>query len=108
VLADCLDLPGSITDNLTVVYDPLTNAWVPAASKNNATTNEETWTLLPDQTVLTVDCFGYPQSEKYLIAADTWMSIGPTPSNLVKTNTNEIGPALLLPDGRVFAIGLRP
>jgi hypothetical protein len=105
VLPDGRVLIGSITDSRTAIYDPSTNSWQPSASKNNPTTNEETWTLLPDQTVLTADCFGSPQTEKYVIAADKWVLCGPTPSDLVKEDTHEIGPALLLPDGRTFAIG---
>jgi hypothetical protein len=87
------------------VFDPATNAWAAVASKNNASTSEETWTLLPDQTVLSVDCTGHPAAEKYIMAADKWVSAGSTPTDLVEAASIEIGPALLLPDGRLFAIG---
>src|SRR5690349_22058606 len=55
VLPDGKLLLGSIMDNNTAIYDPVTNNWVAAATKNNSASSEETWTLLPDQTVLTVD-----------------------------------------------------
>jgi hypothetical protein len=109
--ASCCALPdgrimiGSIDDNRCAIYDPVANTWTAAASKHNTTTNEETWTLLPDETVMTVDCAGAPQTEKYVIAANQWILSGNTPTNLVEASSIEIGPALLLPDGRLFAIG---
>jgi hypothetical protein len=105
VLPDGRVLVGSIKDNNTAIYDPGANTWTSAAKKNNPRSSEETWTLLPDQTVLTVDCEGHPQTEKYLISANTWINAGPTPSDLVETDSLEIGPAIALPDGRLFAIG---
>jgi hypothetical protein len=105
VFPDGRVLLGAIENNRTAIYDPLTNSWAAAANKNNATSTEETWTLLPDQTVLTADCDGHPQTEKYIIPSNIWVSAGSTPSDLVDEDSSEIGPALLLPDGRVFAIG---
>jgi len=105
MLPDGRILVGSIQGPQCAIYDPASNTWKAAAAKHNATTNEETWTLLPDETILTCDCAGSPQTEKYLIAADQWVLVGATPQNLVETASIEIGPALLLPDGRVFAIG---
>ncbi|MEA2888146.1 MAG: hypothetical protein QOD11_2506 [Bradyrhizobium sp.] len=96
---------GSLADNHCAVYDPVANNWTALANKLNARTNEETWTLLQDQTILTVDCFGHPQTEKYIIAADKWINCGNTPADLVEAASFEIGPALALPDGRIFAVG---
>jgi hypothetical protein len=105
VLPDGRVLIGSITDNRCAIYDPTSNSWSPAASKANATTNEETWTLLPDGSVLTADCNGHPRAEKYVPAADRWFSAGSTPVDLVEASSIEIGPAVLLPDGRTLCIG---
>jgi hypothetical protein len=105
VLPDGRILMGNINDARTAIYDPATNSWSAAALKNNSRVSEETWTLLPDETILTADCFGHPQTEKYVIAANQWINLGPTPNDLVKANTWEIGPAILLHDARVFAIG---
>lgn len=96
---------GSIENNQCAVFDPATNSWASAANKHNNTSTEETWTLLPDQTILTADCSGHPQTEKYVIAANQWLLCGNTPTDLVEASSIEIGPALLLPDGRVFAVG---
>src|SRR5258708_6566983 len=99
-------LLGFIDDNRTAIYDPATNSWTAIAGKVNRS-SEETWTLLPDLTVLTANCFGHPNTEKFVVAANTWVTAGQTPAgnDLVDDPTKEIGPALLLPDGRVFAIG---
>jgi hypothetical protein len=105
VLPDGRILLGSINDNQNAIYDPVANTWTAAARKHNSTSNEEAWTLLPDQTILTVDCFGHPQTEKYVIASDTWLILASTPTDLVEDASKEVGPAILLPDGRVFAIG---
>jgi len=105
MLPDGRLLVGSITNNHTAIYDFSNNTWKNAALKNNPSSSEETWTLLPDQTVLAVNCLGHPGAEKYLIATDQWIPIPPTPSDLVEASSIEIGPAILLPDGRVFATG---
>jgi Galactose oxidase, central domain len=96
---------GSIMDARCAVYDPVANTWTAAANKSNASSSEETWTLLPDQTILTADCPGHPATHKYVIAANQWVPCGNTPFDLVEAASIEIGPAVLLPDGRVFAVG---
>jgi hypothetical protein len=96
---------GSIFDSRCAIYDPVANTWMAAASKNNSSSSEETWTLLPDQTILTVNCQGHPGTQKYDIAANQWINCGNTPVDLVEAASIEIGPAVALPDGRIFAIG---
>ena len=105
MLPDGRLLVGSIGTNKTAIYDADHNFWVAAADKLNPSSSEETWTLLPDETILSVDCLGHPGAEKYVIAANQWVAIGPTPTDLVEASSIEIGPAILLPDGRVFATG---
>ena len=87
------------------IYDPAANAWSAAASKLNGNAGEETWALLQDHTIMACDCVGHPATEKYLIASDQWISCGDTPADLVEDSSFEIGPALALPDGRLFAVG---
>jgi hypothetical protein len=105
VLPDGRVLLGYLYDSRCAIYDPVANTWAAAANKLNSSSSEETWTLLPDQTVLTVDCPGHPGTQKYVIVADRWVTAGSTPSDLVEASSIEIGPAVLLPDGRVFAVG---
>jgi Kelch motif len=108
MLPDGTILLGSIGDKRTAIYDPA-SGWSNGPNKNDAS-SEETWTLLPDQTVLTAECQSHPAAEKYVAAAGSWVSAGSvqTGHDLVKSSSassNEIGPAILMADGRVFAIG---
>ena len=104
VLPDGRLLLGSIGDQRTAIYDPSSNTWTAGPNKDDAS-EEETWTLLPDETVLTAECTRHPRTEKYVAAANQWVTAGATPSDLVQASSLEIGPALLMPDGRVFATG---
>jgi hypothetical protein len=72
MLPDGRLLVGSIGSNRTAIYNPNNNTWV-AADKKNPSSSEETWTLLPDETILSVDCLGHPGAQKYIIAADEWI-----------------------------------
>jgi hypothetical protein len=96
---------GYIEGPQCAIYDPVTNAWSAAANMLHGTTNEETWTLLQDQTIIVCDSAGAPQTEKYLIASNQWITCPNTPTDLVEAASIEIGPALALPDGRLFAVG---
>jgi uncharacterized repeat protein (TIGR03803 family) len=96
-------------------------AFVEVAGGGKADSNsEEGWTLLPGfgGFVLTVDVLNTMlpmHSERYLPRLDKWVSAATTPAELVISNyycadpkqqqAAEIGPALLLPDGTVFATG---
>ena len=104
VLPDGRLLLGSIGTVSTAIFDPTTNTWSAGPSKDDVS-SEETWTLLPDGTVLTAECTNHPRAEKYVVARNQWVSAGSTSSDLVEASSIEIGPALLMPDGRVFAIG---
>jgi len=104
VLPDGRVLLGSINDTRTAIYDPVANNWTAGPNKGDAS-SEETWTLLPDETVLAIQCTNHPHTEKFVIAANTWLTAGATPSDLVEAASIETGPCLLLPDGRLFAIG---
>jgi hypothetical protein len=105
MLPDGRILAGHLFDNRTAIYDPATDTWTASANKLNASTNEETWTLLPDQTVMSVDCTGHPATEKYVVVANQWVATGNTPVDLIEASSIESGGAVLLPDGRLFAIG---
>ena len=91
----------------TAIYDPVAGTWSAGPNKA-ASASEETWTLLGDQTVLTVQCSHRPFAEKYVAPANLWVTAGKLPVDLVEAASIEIGPAVLLPDGRVFCVGATP
>jgi len=104
VLSDGRVLLGSIGDTKTAIFDPVTDTFSAGPNKADAS-SEETWTLLPDGTVLTAECSNHPQAEKFVPATNTWVSAGIVPGDLVQASSIEIGPALALPDGRIFCVG---
>jgi len=66
-------------------------------------TNEEGWTLLPNKQLLTVDARNGTNSELYVPASGKWQSAG---STIVQLSAElEVGPAVLRPNGTVFATG---
>jgi hypothetical protein len=104
VLPDGRILLGSIIDQKTAIYDPVAGTWTAGPNKGDIS-SEETWTLLPDETVLAIQCKNHPHTEKYVAAANAWVTAGATPVDLVEASSIETGANILLPDGRVFAIG---
>jgi len=113
MLADGRILYGALSTNQSAIYDPVAKTWTEAgtafgtvsATKNASNSDEETWVLLPDGTVLTVECANVGAAEKYVPSLDKWVSAGSLPVTLVDSAGSEIGPAILLPDGRVFFVG---
>jgi len=104
VLPDGRLILGSINTTATAILDPSTDTFSAGPYKGDAS-SEETWTLLPDGTVLAAECSNHPQAEKYLPSSNTWVSAGTVPSDLVQGYSIEIGPAVVLPDGRAFCTG---
>ncbi len=104
VLPDGRFLMGYFNGTKTAIFDPTTDTWSAGPNKGDSA-SEETWTLLPDETVLTAQCVNHPNAEKYVIAANNWVTAGTIPVDLVEASSIEIGPACLLPDGRVFCVG---
>ncbi len=121
VLPDGRFLLGRKFDKRMAVLDPKTLKWTEVGSSGKSDFNaEEGWTLLPDGTVLTVDVKNNPNSELYTPSAQAWKTQGHTPVNLqgppqvgcIPYGHNkeycppgEIGPAILRPDGSVYATG---
>jgi hypothetical protein len=130
ILADGRVLCGALQSSRTALWDPALGTWTEAGKAFGTLANrtkvgtidEETWTLLPDGTVLTVDISASPFAEKYDPATDTWVRADQTPATLtqplalmslndtsvnppVRVNISEIGPAVVLPNGHLFAVG---
>jgi hypothetical protein len=107
VLTDGRVLLGNIDDARTAFFHPPTGTFTAGPSKGDRCA-EESFTLLPDGTVLAVDCTDIPRAEKYVPGSNTWVSAGSTPSTLPQACAGivpEIGPTVVLPNGHAFVIG---
>jgi hypothetical protein len=121
VLADGRVLFGGASSGSTqtAIWDPNafqgsatedTQAWTLAGLQFNTLTattkvgvcDEETWTLLPDNSVLTVN-ISAQTSERYIPVTDEWIFAG-APVKPMGFSA-EMGPAMVLPNGTLFAIG---
>jgi hypothetical protein len=91
-------------DGSCLAYNPQTDGWTALGSATGRL-NEATWVLLSDDTILTAQCFSPYKSEKYVIASDAWQDEGSIPVTLVDSVMHEIGPAMLLYNGKVIYFG---
>jgi hypothetical protein len=114
-------LLGRKFDKRMAVLDPKTLKWTEVGDAGKSDRNaEEGWTLMPNGTILTADVSKNPNTELYDPSKQEWTSQGNTPVNLqgppevgcIPYGKNkeycppgEIGPAILRPDGTVYATG---
>lgn len=119
VLANGTFMVADKMSRQAALLDPATLTWRRAPGIGKADLNdEEGWTLLPDGTVLTTDCYtdfafhlmpSYPAnptgSEIFDPRTRHWTSAGSTAVPLTDRGTFETGPEILRPDGTVFAVG---
>jgi len=116
-------LVGNKLTKSMAALDPKTLTWKSVSSAGKADFSaEEGWTLLPNGTILTADVKDAPNSEIYTPSAGAWASAGstivdlhsPSPFGCINYGPNgslcyyppgEVGPAILRPDGTVFATG---
>jgi hypothetical protein len=94
----------------SALFNPKNLTWTATGKGKFDINDEEGWNLLPDGNVLTVDAYvfqngGGTGSEIYNTAKGTWSSAGSTQVQLWGTSTHEVGPAVLMPNGTVFATG---
>ncbi len=99
--------------NGTLIYNPHANTWSQGPQSVNWQA-ETSWVKLPDDSILTIDPQnGTPNgsgttSERYIPSLGQWFPDANLPVNLwaiLPGFVGEIGPALLLPDGRAFFLG---
>jgi hypothetical protein len=115
VLADGTFMIGSIYGQQDALFDSRTLSWTTLGAQGQDAGNgkadsnaEEGWTLLPSGKVLTLDVdymMHTQNSEVFDPATGQWSSAGNIGVELSDPNSDEIGPAILRPDGSVFAIG---
>jgi Galactose oxidase, central domain len=128
LLADGRLLLGQKFSKRAAVLDPKTLTWTEVNTTGKDDIHaEEGFTLLADGSVLTVNMTDFPYAQRFIPNADPtqthWVDAGQTPQKLPATDSNsanpiiwgqgqppyyapgEIGPAILRPDGTVFATG---
>jgi hypothetical protein len=78
ILEDGRVIFGSLSTNQSAIWDPALDTWTEAGTAFGTklptkigNSDEETWTLLPDGTVLTVAIASPPFAEKYIPSTDT-------------------------------------
>ena len=123
VLPNGLFLVGNKLAKSMAALNPKTLTWtvLPETGKSDFNA-EEGWTLLADGSVLTMDVKNAPNSERLNTVTRTWSTAGstivdlhsPSPFGCLPFGPNgkycyyppgEIGPAILRPDGTVYATG---
>lgn len=77
--------------------------WSPTGTGKVDSNGEEGWVLLPSGGALTVDTSDILNSELFNPSTLSWASAGSTIISLI--SGGEVGPAVLRPDGTVFATG---
>ncbi len=99
------------------LFNPANLTWNAVGKRKFDINDEEGWTLLPNGKVLTVDAYVFQydatgtNSEIYNPSSATWTSAGSTIVQLwdscggADLASYEVGPAVLRPDGTVFATG---
>ncbi|HEY5047389.1 MAG TPA: hypothetical protein VII49_05160 [Rhizomicrobium sp.] len=122
VLPDGHFLLGDKLHKRLAELDPSSMKWTAVGATGKADFNaEEGWELMPDGTILTVDVQDHPNSESYSPSGAAWSSLGSTvadlqgppccgcinypPKNKCYYPPGETGPAMLMPNGKVFATG---
>lgn len=101
LLPDGRLLVGYYNGMKTALYDPVADRWTAGPTKG-ASASEETWTLLGDDTVLEVQRSNPPFAGKHLFGINLWVPAGKLPVDLVEAASLEIGPACLMPNGKVL------
>jgi hypothetical protein len=103
VLPDGKVLLGSISDNRCALFIPATDGWQVTVTNVDSTINSagQTWTLLPDGSVLSLDCDARARARRYVTGQ--WIDASALPPGLVANGRT--GPAVLLPDGSVLVVG---
>jgi len=123
VLANGTYMQANCCTTQQALLDAKTLTWTPTGSNKFDVNDEEGWTLLPNNKVLTVDAYvpiGIPyeptgtNSEIYDPDTGSWTSAGSTIVQLwdssaacggEKVASFELGPGVLRPDGTVFYTG---
>ncbi len=118
MMSSCCDIPFK-----AALLNPGNLTWTITGKNKADRYDEESWSLLPDNSVLTVDAYTTPiggtacglGSERYNAANGSWSSAGNVPKQLSDCNNAntqggsspsfEIGPQVLMYNGKVIVFG---
>jgi hypothetical protein len=95
---------GDINSGACIIYDPTANSWTATGSQSGKT-NESTWILLPNETIVAPQCFAPFRSQRYTISSGIWQDEGPLPVIIVDSAMSEMGPGMLMYNGCVIFFG---
>ena len=107
VLPDGAFMLGSIDTRETAKLDPVTLTWTslaPRPAASGGTSTEESWVLMPDDTVVLASALASPTTWSYNIATDRWQQGNDIPVGIIGPG-HEIGGAVLRYDGTAFFLG---
>lgn len=110
VLPDGTFLLGSDFDSNIAKLDPVTLTWTamsqrPPAFVSEVTSDEDSWVLMPDNTVVAPSCEAPPTTWIYSVTNDHWEQGNRLMNSIVDASDDEIGPGLLRYDGTAFFLG---
>jgi len=105
MLANCCTSQAALA---TIVGTTVT--WSSTGTGKADINDEEGWTILPGGNILAVDAnrnltMNFSNTEYYSPATGAWTAGQNTIGRMTDTNSHEIGPASLLPNGLVFQAG---
>ena len=80
MLPDGRLLLGNFNSSSTALYDPNTDIWVAGGGggAKSDSCSEETFTLMANGNVLTVECSNGQNAEQYIPSSDKWVAAGAT------------------------------
>jgi hypothetical protein len=105
VLPNGIFMLGQNESTASAFFNPKTLGWTLKGSGKSDAYSEEGMELLPNGKVLLVDTQNTDNSEIFNPKTKTWTSAGSAMVDLSENAQGETGPALLRPEGTVFAMG---
>lgn len=112
LLPDGSLLIGAVNNRQVAKLDPVTLTWTAMHPRpfvvpehDPFSSAEESWVLMPDNTIAAPSNVAFPTTWVYDIATDQWHQGNDLPLSIISTEDFEIGPGLLRYDGTAFWVG---
>lgn len=102
ILSDGRVLVSTRAGSQTQIFDPVAMTWTASGTMSQDTGDEESWEILPDNSILNVFNIG----QRWLPTTNQWIGTAAYPANNgLVDSAYEIGPAVMLYNGNVLALG---